>query len=263
MPDKLPDMQNSKSDIKLPIERVGINGLTVPIFISIKDGGYQHTVANVDIYVDLDSDSKGTHMSRLAVGLQKFLDQKLDSNLLREISEYIRQKCEAQKAEVIYSFPYFIKKIAPVSKEPGVIHYNITFDMVTGADDYSDFRILIEVVGTSLCPCSKEISNSGAHNQRSKILINCVPNDFVWIEDIIETAESSFSCQVYSVLKRTDEKYVTEEAYDNPAFVEDIVRKCYNDLWNNFSFKSLVVEVRNEESIHLHDAYARISSSSG
>jgi GTP cyclohydrolase I len=122
------------------------------------------------------------------------------------------------------------------------------------------FNRSVEVLGTSLCPCSKEISSSGAHNQRSRIKIECSPSEFLWIEDVVEIAEKTVSCQIYSVLKRTDEKYVTEMAYNNPAFVEDIVRQCYYEMLKICHLKWVTVEVRNEESIHSHDAFARISS---
>lgn len=256
----LPDMQSNPPKINIPIERVGINNLIIPIYISEKSGGQQHTVASVDVYVDLDSNSKGTHMSRLAIGVQKFLSYKLDSSILKQISEHIRLQCKAEKAEIKYRFPYFINKMAPTTNEPGLVHYNVEFTTITGINDFHEFKICIEIVGTSLCPCSKEISENGAHNQRSKVLVTCVPEEFIWIEDIIDIVNKSMSCEIYSVLKRPDEKFVTEKAYNNPGFVEDIVRQSYLELQNNFKFKQLMVEVKNEESIHLHDAYARIGT---
>ena len=248
----LPDMQCNSPAIQIPIQRVGITDLKIPIYISEKSGGQQHSVADVDIFVDLEATSKGTHMSRLAIGVQKFLNHKLNSDVLKDICEYTRKKCEAKRAEVIYKYPYFIKKIAPVSKEPGLIHCNVIFNMVSkliNEEVLYDFTMSVEVLGTSLCPCSKEISTAGAHNQRSKIKIECSPSDFLWIEDVIDVAEQSVSCQIYSVLKRVDEKYVTEQAYNNPAFVEDIVRQCYYEMIKICHLKWVTVEVRNEESI--------------
>lgn len=259
----LPDMQTNSPEIPIPIRRVGITNLKIPIYISEKSNGQQHSVANVDVYVDLDANSKGTHMSRLAIGVQKFLDHKLNSDILKDICEYTRNKCEAKRAEVIYRFPYFVKKIAPVSKEPGLIHCDIIFNMSSFIKDDMveyEFIMTVEILGTSLCPCSKEISEYGAHNQRSRVKIECSPTKFLWIEDVIDIAEKSFSCQLYSVLKRADEKYITERAYNNPAFVEDIVRKCYSDMMEYQNLSWVTVEVRNEESIHSHDAFARISS---
>mgnify|MGYP005664241571 CR=1 FL=1 len=254
------DVQNSKATVELPIQRVGINNLTIPIYISEKGGTQQNTVANVDVYVDLEPQSKGTHMSRLAIGVQKFMGHKLDSNLLIDIAEYIRNKLDAKTAEVIYRFPYFIKKIAPVSKEPGLVHHNIVFDLVL--NDKPKFTMSIESTTTSLCPCSKEISRDGAHNQRSKIKLTVQPKNgsFVWIEDLIAISEDCSSCDIYSVLKRPDEKYVTEQAYDNPRFVEDMVRSIFQSLSERDDLESYIVEVTNEESIHQHSAYARMES---
>ena len=257
------DVQKSKPSIDLPIQRVGITELKIPIFISERDGGFQHTVANVDVFVDLDADSKGTHMSRLAIGVQKFMDQRLNSNLLSDIAEYIRRKLDAKTAQVIYRFPYFIKKLAPKSKEPGIIYHNVVFDL-TRQEISSDavFKMSIETTATSLCPCSKEISEAGAHNQRSKIKLTVIPknDEFVWLEDLINISETCASCEVYSALKRIDEKHVTERAYENPKFVEDMVRQIYQTLSEREDLKWYKVEVSNEESIHQHSAYARMES---
>lgn len=260
---QITDVQKSKPSIDLPIQRVGITDLKIPIFISEQDGGYQHTVADVDVFVDLDANSKGTHMSRLAIGVQKFIDQKLNSNLLSDIAEYIRHKLNAQTAQVIYRFPYFIKKLAPESKEPGIIYHNVVFDL-TRQEEYSTtvFKMSVETTATSLCPCSKEISDDGAHNQRSKIKLTVIPNNgkFVWLEDLINISETSASCEVYSTLKRVDEKQVTERAYNNPKFVEDMVREMYQALSERDDLKWYKVEVSNEESIHQHSAYAKMQS---
>lgn len=260
----LPDMQKTGPKHQYSIQRVGITELKIPIFISKKDGGQQHTVADVNIFVDLDKFSKGTHMSRLAIGAHKFSDQQLNKNLLIDIAEYIRNKCEAKTSHLIYKFPYFLDRIAPVSKEPGSIYCNVIFDMVKTEDDYT-FTMSIETTATSLCPCSRELSDAGAHNQRSKIRITAVPDNgsWVWIEDIVATAETHSSCEVYSVLKRADEKYVTDKAYDNPNFVEDMVRAVYDSLNSNENLKSFTVEVTNEESIHQHNAYAMMDTVTG
>lgn len=272
----LPDMQCTGSNHNIAIHRVGIEDLKIPVFLSQQNGGQQHTVADVDVFVDLKGDVKGTHMSRLAIGVQKFMAHQLNADILKEICEYTRLKAEAEEAEVIYKFPYFIQKIAPASKEPGIVHCNVEFDVTTHKylpgviyasepdveeKGYSStFVMTVETIATSCCPCSKEISDNGAHNQRSRIKIKCCPTGFVWIEDLIKIAEESASCEIYSVLKRSDEKYVTEKAYNNPAFVEDIVRHCSHLLDQRNDIAWYEIEVRNEESIHTHNAYAKIRS---
>jgi len=258
---ELPDMQKTGPKHELKIQRVGITELKIPIFISKKDGGQLHTVADVNIFVDLDKLNKGTHMSRLAIGAHKFINNQMNKNTLLDIAEYIRQKCEAKTSHLIYKFPYFMERIAPISKEPGLVHCNVIFDMVKRQDTYK-FTMIIETTATSLCPCSKEISVAGAHNQRSKIKITVIPNgeDWVWIEDIVHIAEFNASCEVYSVLKRVDEKYVTDKAYENPNFVEDMVRSIFNSLSLDTKILAFKVEVTNEESIHQHNAYAMMDS---
>ena len=262
--DELPDMQKNSPQHELGIQRVGITDLKIPIRMSKKGGGEEHTVANVNIFVDLDKFSKGTHMSRLAIGAFKFVNHSFNSETLMDIAEYIRQKCEAKTSNLIYKFPYFIERIAPISKEPGLIHCDCVFDIVKTKNECI-FTMSIEATATSLCPCSREISEAGAHNQRSKIKITLVPktDKWVWIEDIIDIAEDNSSCEIYSVLKRTDEKYVTEKAYNNPNFVEDMVRSVYNTLSLNDKLKSFIVEVTNEESIHQHNAYAMMDTTYG
>lgn len=254
------DIQKTKPEIELDIQRVGITGLKLPIYISEKSGSQQHTVADIDVFVDLPAEAKGTHMSRLAIGVQKFMDHQLNKDLLVDIAEYIRKKCEATTCQVIYKFPYFIKRLAPISKEPGLIHCDVTFDVTK--NDVTDFRMGIVTTTTSLCPCSKEISiGGGAHNQRSKISIKCNPEEgsWIWIEDIVKIAEQNSSSQIYSILKRTDEKFVTEQAYENPNFVEDMVRSIFSGLTEIDGIKGFIVEVSNEESIHQHNAYAKMS----
>jgi len=260
----LPDMQKTGPKYGYDIQRVGITDLKIPIFISKKDGSQQHTVADVNIFVDLDKLAKGTHMSRLAIGAHKFIHNQLNQSTLIDIAEYIRNKCEAKTSHLVYQFPYFLERIAPVSKEPGLIHCDVIFDLIKTENDHV-FTMKIETTTTSLCPCSREISDDGAHNQRSKIKITLVPKNgsWVWIEDIVSYAEKNSSCEVYSVLKRTDEKYVTERAYNNPNFVEDMVRSIYDSLMQNDNLQVFKVEVTNEESIHQHNAYAMMDSGFG
>jgi GTP cyclohydrolase I len=255
---EMKDVQNQAPEHNFPIHRVGITGLKLPIHISDREKGVHNTVATFDVYVDLDGGNKGTHMSRLAIGVQKFIHQQLNSRVLKDICEYIRGKCEAKTAQVLMHFPYFLQKNAPVSKEPGYIHADVTFDMTVHENGQYDFVMKVTSYTTSLCPCSKEISEASAHNQRSKITITLAPHGWAWIEDIMEIAEESSSCEIYSVLKRTDEKYVTEKAYNNPRFVEDMVREIFKRLGDSKKVHAFWsrIEVWNDESIHQHQAYA-------
>jgi len=257
----LADIQATKSDFNYPIEKVGITDFKLPIYIDRQDGGVQHTVANIDVFVDLKADNKGINMSRLPIGLQKFSNQKLNAHVIKDIASYLINKLEAENCQIIYSFPYFMTKIAPVSKEPGVTYTNVIFDL-TKDNGNSIFWMTVDTNVTSLCPCSKEISKYSAHNQRSSIKISVHPkkNQFIWIEDIIKIAETNCSCSIYGVLKRVDEKEVTEEAYENPKFVEDIVRGCYSNLIKIDDIEDFRIEVNNFESIHQHNATAIMDS---
>ena len=260
---KLPDMQNSKSEFNIPIKRVGIKNFKLPIFIIQKDNTHQHTVSDIDIFVDLIGENKGINMSRLPIGLQSYIDVPLNSSIINKIAEDIRISAEAKRCQIIYSFPYFIKKKSPVSQLDGVVYYNVKFDL-TNTEDSIEFIISVESTGTSLCPCSKEISeHQGAHNQRSKVLVKCnvkYDEDYLWIEDIIEIIESCYSCEVYSILKRPDEKHVTMKAYNNPKFVEDMGRELFHKFNKLSNIYNVDIEVNNEESIHQHDAYCRLTS---
>jgi len=255
--EKLPDVQYTNPKYPIRINRVGINTVELPIFVSMKNGGVQHSVAKVDCYVDLAAELKGTNMSRLIIGLQKFVGQQLSGKLIASISENIRISAEADTCEVSYRFPYFIQKIAPASHEPGILPYHICFTGIKTKDNFT-FRLGVKVLATSLCPCSKEISDYGAHNQKALIemIVEGKENTFIWIEDLIEVAETSASCEIYSVLKRIDERVVTEKAYENPKFVEDIARSVYNKLSENEDIKSFKIIVESDESIHAHNAVA-------
>jgi len=261
----LPDMQNSKSEFCIPIKRVGIKDFKLPIFIIQKNNNFQHTISDIDIFVDLNGDNKGINMSRLPIGLQSYVGAPLSSAVINKIASDIRVASEATRCQIIYRFPYFINKISPVSKLNGLVHYNVVFDL-TNTKDLVEFCISVESTGTSLCPCSKEISEKqGAHNQRSKVLVKCeidFEKEYLWIEDIVDVIESCYSCQVYSILKRPDEKHVTMEAYNNPKFVEDMGRELAHKF-DNLDVDSIInfdIQVTNEESIHQHDAYCRITS---
>lgn len=255
----LPDIQNSCPDIKVKLNRVGIEDFRLPITILEKENGYQKTVASINCYVDLDCNNRGVNMSRLPLVLHEYNEKIFNMNLLAEIAKTIRENCEAEESQVIYKFPYFIKKKAPVTGYEGYVFYDVTFDMTSNKTGQT-FKFQVKTYATSLCPCSKEISEDGAHNQKCLIQIDVVPkkDSWIWIEDIIKVAESSASCEIFSVLKRPDEKYVTENAYNNAAFVEDITRNVYEKLTNIEGIDTFNIVVISDESIHLHKAYARL-----
>ncbi len=257
----LPDIQKTEPTIPIKINRVGISKLILPIFISQKIGGYQNTTAKIDCYVDLKADLKGINMSRIPRIIHTYVDRPLNMNILKEIAEDIRIASESEICDITYHFPYFVKKYAPSSGEGGYVHYSVIFNGVKSSDYYR-FRLGVEVTTTNLCPCSKEISSYGAHNQRAKIKITVTQEEgkWIWLEDLIEIAESSSSCSIYSILKREDEKWVTEHAYINPMFVEDIARSCYDKLSKLKDISYFKVDVEAEESIHLHNARAIIES---
>lgn len=253
----LPDIQQTYPEIAQYINRVGITNLKLPVYILQKDGSHQHTVADISCYIDLESDKKGINMSRIPIAINKFQKTNLTSSILQEIAEHIRIKTEAKTCQLIYKFPYFITKLAPVSKEPGMVHYNVVFNMIVSETE-KKFTFSVDSICTTLCPCSKEISYANAHNQKCYINITVETIDWIWIEDIINIAEESSSCPIYSILKRTDEKFVTEKMYENPKFVEDVVRTAYIKLINNDKISSFIVEATADESIHMHSAFAKI-----
>jgi len=257
----LPDVQLTKPKHEIAINRVGITDFKMPIFISQKKGGFQHSVATISCYVDLAPSIKGINMSRIPIGLMKFEKDQLNSLTMVKIAENIRLSTEAELCDLGYYFTYFLTKCAPLSCEPGILPYEIWFNIIKTENDYK-FRFSVETVATSSCPCSKEISKYNSHNQKSRIKITCLSKNenMVWIEDIIKIAEDSSSFEIFSVLKRADEKIVTEGMYENPKFVEDIARDCYYKLDQVDGIEKFKVEVSNDESIHVHLAKAIISN---
>ena len=258
----LPDVQNSQPKINVDINRVGISDLILPVFVSKKDNSVQHTIANISCFVNLDKNLKGINMSRIPIAIHKFIGFPLTGKLIQIIANSIKTKSEANMCQLIYKFPYFLQKLSPISKESGQVLYNVTFDVST---DRNIINLSVQTTTTSLCPCSKEISSGGAHNQKCFINITCETGieNWIWIEDLIKIAEDSSSCEIFSVLKRSDEKFVTEKAYKNPYFVEDIARNCYEKL-DHISKKTgkigrFIVEVISDESIHNHKAFAEIT----
>lgn len=252
----IPDIQSQIDPRKIAIDKVGVKSLRYPIVVEDREEGTQHTVADLNIYVELPHHMRGTHMSRFIEILQHYHTEALIGNLPDFLAE-LKASLKAEAAYIDISFPYFKTKKAPVSGIKSILAYDCVFT----ASLKEDFDLLIGVIVpvTSLCPCSKEISEAGAHNQRSLITIKVSYSGFVWLEELIELAESTASCEIYSLLKRVDEKYVTEKAYNNPKFVEDIVREITLKLQVDPRIKSFFVESENAESIHLHNAYAMIS----
>lgn len=252
----IPDIQSQSDPRQIGIDKVGVKGLRYPIVVEDRINVTQHTVAELNIYVELPHHMRGTHMSRFIEILHHYHTEVLIANLPDFLAE-LKQSLKAKAAYIDISFPYFITKKAPVSGIESILSY----DCVFSASLKEDFDLLIGVIVpvTSLCPCSKEISSAGAHNQRSFITIKVNYDGFVWLEELIELAELTASCEIYPLLKRVDEKYVTEKAYANPKFVEDIVREITLTLQDDPRIKSFFVESENAESIHLHNAYAMIS----
>ena len=252
----IPDVQSSADTRHLAIDRVGIKSIRHPVRVADKDGGVQHTIATFNMYVELPHNFKGTHMSRFVEILnarEREISVESFETMLREMVE----RLEAESGQIEMTFPYFIDKAAPVSGVKSLLDYEVTFsgEIMQGA--YS-LTMTVVVPVTSLCPCSKGISDYGAHNQRSHVTITAGTNSHVWIEDIVRVAENNASCELFGLLKRPDEKYVTERAYDNPKFVEDMVRDVATALNRDDRIDKYIVESENFESIHNHSAYALI-----
>jgi GTP cyclohydrolase I len=253
----IPDVQGSADSRQLPIDKVGIKSIRHPVRVLDKSGGVQHTIATFNMYVGLPHNFKGTHMSRfveiLNAGEREFSVENFEATL-REMVE----RLEAETGHVEMTFPYFINTAAPISGVQSLMDYEVTFtgEILPGNTYRQTLKVV--VAATSLCPCSKKISERGAHNQRSHITITAETNDFVWIEEIVQMVEEQASCELYGLLKRPDEKYVTERAYDNPKFVEDIVRDVAAVMNAEARIDAYVVEAENFESIHNHSAYALI-----
>ena len=255
---KLNDIQNQKDTRKIPINKVGVKGLQYPIVLQDRINGTQNSVADINMYVELPHNFRGTHMSRFIEILHHYHRDIIIDNLEKLLAE-MKQKLDADVAYLEMKFPYFIKKAAPVTKEESLSSYQCGFK--TSLSDEFVLEMFAKVPVLSLCPCSKEISEFGAHNQRAYITVGIVYKDFVWLEELIEVIENAASSQVYSLLKRPDEKYVTEKSYDNPKFVEDIARDIAIALKNDSRISKFSIEAESIESIHNHNAYAMIKSS--
>lgn len=252
---QMPDMQKSRDTRNIAIDKVGVKDIRYPIVVQDKYRKEQHTVARVNMFVDLPHHFKGTHMSRFIEVLNLYHGEISVENLETILVE-MKKRLEAGSAHLELEFPYFIEKRAPASGARGLMEYQCRMLGILG--DEFDFVLEARVPVTSLCPCSKEISERGAHNQRSMVNVQIRYQDHIWLEDLIEWVESCASAPVYSLLKREDEKAVTEQAYDNPMFVEDMVRAITEKLKNVPEITWFQVQCENFESIHNHSAYAQV-----
>lgn len=255
---KMPDLQKSPDTRNIAIDKVGVKDIRYPIVVLDKHKIQQHTVARINMYVDLPHHFKGTHMSRF-IEILNLYHGEISIESLDTILQEMKERLEASCAHLELEFPYFIPKQAPVSKAVGLMEYQCQMIGTLGAAP--DFILGVTVPVTSLCPCSKEISARGAHNQRSAVNVQIRYREHVWLEDLIEWVEQCGSSPVYSLLKREDEKAVTEQAYDHPMFVEDIVRAVTQKLRAVEQISWFRVQCENFESIHNHSAYALVESS--
>ncbi len=253
---RIEDVQNTPDVRHLAIDKVGIKSIRHPVMVKDKTGGVQHTVAMFNMYVHLPHNFKGTHMSRF-VEILNMNEREISIENFESILREMVKRLEAEAGHIEMTFPYFISKAAPISGVRSLLDYEVTF---IGEVKNGDYRITVKVLVpvTSLCPCSKQISDYGAHNQRSHVTITARINDFIWVEDLIRIVEEQASSELFGLLKRPDEKYVTERAYDNPKFVEDMVRDVAAQLNLEPRIDAYTVESENFESIHNHSAYALI-----
>jgi len=255
--DEIEDVQNIADKRQIAIDKVGIKDIQHPVKVSDRTKGEQHTIANFNMYVNLPHHFKGTHMSRFVEILNQH-ENEITVKSFRKMLGEMTERLDAESGYIEMNFPYFVNKEAPISKVRSLMDYDVSFiGEITGKDTAMTVKVVVPV--TSLCPCSKNISDYGAHNQRSHVTLTVRVDSFIWIEDLIDLVEKQASCEIYGLLKRPDEKYVTERAYDNPKFVEDIVRDIAAKLNEDERINAYTVESENFESIHNHSAYALIS----
>ncbi len=250
------DCQSQPDSRQIGIDKVGVRGLMYPIEVRDKRHATQDTVARFSLLVDLPKDFKGTHMSRFVEVLNAH-GRLVHVESLPKMLHELQRKLQAQVAHIEVEFPYFMEKEAPVTKAKGLVDYQVKFDAAAHGKDVT-FTVTVIVPVTTLCPCSKAISAYGAHNQRGYVTLALRSVRPIWIEDMIELIEESASSEIYSMLKRPDEKAVTERAYDNPVFVEDLVRNVAVRCNRHPEITWYKVEAENMESIHNHSAYAQI-----
>ena len=254
----IPDVQSSVDRRHIAIDKVGIKDIKYPVRVKDRSGREQHTIANFNMYVRLPHNFKGTHMSRFVEILNEHEYEITVESFKKMLFEVIK-RLEAESGHIEMTFSYFVRKTAPISGVKSLLDYQVTFiGEITGDTPSITVKVIVPV--TSLCPCSKKISKYGAHNQRSHVTVTAKTNGFIWIEDIIDLVEKEASCELYGLLKRPDEKKVTERAYENPKFVEDMVRDVAAHLNHDPRVAAYIVESENFESIHNHSAYAMIQN---
>ena len=253
---KLHDKQSERDHRELRIDKVGVRGLSFPIQIRDKAHTLQNTIATIGMFVDLPKEFKGTHMSRFIEVLNAHGNVVHVENI-EEILFAMQKKLHAVSSHLEMEFPFFLEKKAPVSRMTSLMNYTARFDAAACGKEI-DFVLTVKAKVTTLCPCSKAISTYGAHNQRGEVTVQIRSSETVWIEDLIAIIESSASSELYALLKREDEKAVTERAYENPVFVEDLVRNVALKLNAHPDIGWYKVEAENYESIHNHNAYACI-----
>lgn len=253
------DVQNVADKRGIDIQKVGISDVHLPFFIRTKSGALQSVLAKITLVVDLPKEYKGTHMSRFVEVLSDWSQKPVSGGEMECILNDTINRLDAKSAKIDIRFKYFIDKTAPVSGLKSMLDLDCLFSGSLTKGGRIDFTLGLEIPFTSLCPCSKEISAYGAHNQRGlmKAKIKHVHGKFIWIEDLVTIMEAQGSCPVYPLLKREDEKYVTETAYDNPKFVEDVLRDLVLALRKLDDVRWFEIECENFESIHNHNAYAR------
>ncbi|MDH3391309.1 MAG: GTP cyclohydrolase FolE2 [Desulfobulbaceae bacterium] len=241
----------------MKITTVGVKDIKFPVKIREKSGTLQETVASISLHADIPKHYRETCVSTFIAALNKYQDD-ISVNILAKLLSEVKDDLQAEAAHLEMTFSYFIEKKAPVSKTTSLMEYTCSFTGSIGKNE--DFMLSVQVPVTTLCPCSKEISTGGAHNQRAEVNLNVKFTGFIWLEDLIDMVESAASSQVYALLKRPDEKHVTEQAYDNPMFVEDVVRKVSELAKKHGNIYWFSVSVESFESIHKHSAYAYVDS---
>ena len=253
---EIEDVQGSADTRRIAINKVGIKDIRHPVRVQDRSEGEQHTVATFSMYVYLPHNFKGTHMSRF-VEILNGHEREISVDSFKDMLSEMVDRLESERGHIEMSFPYFVSKRAPISGVESLLDYEVTLigEVKSGKPE---MFIKVVVPTTSLCPCSKSISDRGAHNQRAHVTLTVRTCSFVWIEELIELVEQEASCELYGLLKRPDEKYVTEKAYDNPKFVEDAVRDVAARLNADDRICAYTVEAENFESIHNHSAYALI-----
>lgn len=250
------DVQSDEDKRNIPLDRVGVSDVSYPITVLDRERGTQQTVATVSMGVALPKNYRGTHMSRFVEAREEF-QGKITPHDLSDFTEKLRRDLDANEVEAAFSFPYFVRKSSPVSKKQSWSRYDVTFN-VCHSSSHFDFVTDVSLWVQTLCPCSKEISKYGAHNQRARVRVSVKMNKFVWIEELAALVEKCASAPTYTMLKREDEKYLTELAYETPRFVEDVAREAVIALEQDKRISWFSVAVKSYESIHSHNAFAEV-----